>query len=146
MIFSVLCSIVILPVVGIICDRISTKRIVSLSYVFRAFTIYQFCLLEEADCWQAYLICVLIVIGSIIENIVLDSIFFKSLPKETRGIFNGVYSFAAQIGILLFSLAAGSMASHGTKFPFIMLGTLDVFYAVAFSLFLLFEKKNEKIS
>jgi len=38
------------------------------------------------------------------------------------------------------------MASHGTKFPFIMLGTLDILYAVAFSIFLLFEKKNEKIS
>ena len=40
MIFSVLCSIVILPAVGIICDRISTRKIVSLSYLFRAFTIY----------------------------------------------------------------------------------------------------------
>ena len=48
------------------------------------------------------------------------------------------------MGIAIFSMAASSMASHGTKFPFIMLGTLDVVYAIAFSLFLLFEKKNEK--
>jgi hypothetical protein len=49
------------------------------------------------------------------------------------------------MGIALFSMAASGMASHGPKFPFIMVGTLDVIYAVAFSLFLLFEKKNEKI-
>jgi hypothetical protein len=39
-------------------------------------------------------------------------------------------------------MAASSMASYGPKFPFIMLGTLDVVYAIAFSLFLLFETKN----
>jgi hypothetical protein len=47
------------------------------------------------------------IIATIIENISVDTIFNKNLPKETRALLNGVYSMAGQLGILLYSKYGG---------------------------------------
>jgi hypothetical protein len=53
-----------------------------------------FYFLNIPDSYQAYGVCVLMVIASIINNISTDTIYYKNLQKETRGILNGAYSFA----------------------------------------------------
>ena len=79
----------------------------------------------------AYAVCVFMIIGTIIENISIDSIFNKNLPKETRGLLNGVYSFAGQCGILIYSYLAGIMFDKiGPKAPFMLIGILDLAFAV----------------
>jgi len=93
MIASTLASIIVLPIVGFICDRIESRKIVPVAYLLRTFTVFMFYELKEPDTWEAYLVCVSIVITSIVEQIANDSIFYKNLPAETRGVFNGLYSF-----------------------------------------------------
>jgi MFS-type transporter involved in bile tolerance (Atg22 family) len=94
MLYSVILSSIVFPFVGKFCDAYSPKRTVPFAFFFRCSTTYMFCLLERPDSTSAYAVCVLMIIGTIIENISIDSIFNKNLPKETRGILNGVYSFA----------------------------------------------------
>jgi len=93
MIASTLTAIIVLPIVGFICDRIESRKIVPVAYLLRTFTVFMFYELKDADTWEAYLVCVSIVMTSIIEQIANDSIFYKNLPAETRGVFNGLYSF-----------------------------------------------------
>ena len=71
------------------------------------------------------------ILATICENTSVDTIFNKNLPKETRGILNGAYSFAGQLGILIFSLLAGWMFDNiGPKTPFYLIGVLDFLYAI----------------
>ena len=71
------------------------------------------------------------IMGSIVEQISVDSIFSKNLAKETRGLLNGVYSFSGQLGILMYSLAAGYFFDKvGPKSPFVIIGLLDFFFAI----------------
>ena len=94
MIISAVLSAVIFPFVGKLCDNYEAQKIVPFSFLFRCFSTVMFCFLETPDSCIAYVVCVLVIIGSIVEQISVDSIFAKNLPKETRGILNGVYSFS----------------------------------------------------
>ena len=89
------------------------------------------------------------IIATILENISVDTIFTKNLPKETRGVLNGVYSFAGQVGILIYSAAAGYLFDElGPKTPFYLVGALDltlcigVLVATPFGLFDYYEAKQ----
>ena len=94
MIYSVALSAIVFPIVGKACDMVDSKKTVPFAFMFRTLTTYMFWKLDRPDTIQAYLVCVLMILSSIIENISVDTIFNKNLPKETRALFNGVYSCA----------------------------------------------------
>ena len=83
------------------------------------------------------------VVGTIVNNICTDSIFYKNLPKETRGILNGAYSFSGQLGILLYSIAAGYIFDILSKSPFILLGALDLAFIFIYIIFCLIQSKKK---
>lgn len=94
MIFSVLVSTIIFPVVGKLCDTFQPRNILPFSFMLRCLSTILFWMLETPDSYNAYGVCVLMVIASIVNNISTDTIYYKNLQKETRGILNGAYSFA----------------------------------------------------
>ena len=94
MIISVVLSALIFPFIGKICDMYDVRTVVPYAFLTRFSATVMFCMLETPDSYKAYSVCVFIIIASIIEMISVDSIFAKSLPKETRGILNGAYSFS----------------------------------------------------
>jgi len=51
-----------------------------------------FCGLKAPDSYAAYAVCTLMIVGTIIENVSVDTMFYKHLAKETRGVLCGVYS------------------------------------------------------
>lgn len=74
----------------------------------------------------------MMIVGTIIENISVDTIFAKNLPKETRAILNGAYSFSGQVGILIYSFVSGWLFdNYGPTSPFVLVGILDVLFAIA---------------
>lgn len=94
MLYSVMLSAFVFPIVGQLCDKYSPKISVPFAFIFRGITTLFFSCLTRPDSLAAYGVCVLMIIGTIIENISVDSIFNKNLPKETRGVLGGLYSFA----------------------------------------------------
>ena len=103
---------------------------------------YFFHYLEKPDSIQSYTICVAIVVAAIFENISNDSIFFKLLPKDSRGILVGVYSITGQIGILFYSLAGGYLFDEmGPTAPFVLLGVIDLSFVLIFLIFVCCESK-----
>ena len=69
------------------------------------------------------------IVATIIENISIDTIFAKNLPRETRAILNGVYSFSGSLGILIYSLVGGWLFdTYGPRSPFVLIGILDFLY------------------
>jgi MFS family permease len=131
MIFSVAVSALVFPIIGKCCDMVDPKKTVPFAFFFRAMTTYLFSTLDSPDSIRSYGVCVLMILSSIIENISVDSIFNKNLPKETRGVLMGLYSCAGQFGILCFSLIAGSLFDNvGAHSPFVFLGILDFMFAL----------------
>ena len=131
MLYSVVLSSFVFPFVGRFCDTYSPIRTVPFAFIFRGLTTVMFWMLERPDTLAAYATCVLMIIATIIENISIDSIFNKSLPKETRGVLLGVYSFAGQLGILIYSFLGGWLFDNiGPKSPFVLIGVLDFSFAI----------------
>ena len=131
MVISVLVSAFVFPFVGTACDYYSPKAMIPAAFLLRAFMTYLFSFVTDPSSYSSLLVCILLIIASIVENISVDTIFAKNLPKETRGLLNGIYSFAGQVGILAFSVAGGWLFDNfGTKSPFYLIGILDLLYAI----------------
>ena len=148
MVVSVLISAFILPFVGTMVDRVSPKISIPFAFFFRAIVTAFFTMVNDPSSPEAFIVCIMLIVGSIIEVVSVDSIFNKNLPKETRGILSGAYSFCGQVGILLFSISAGWLFDNmGTKSPFYLTGLLDVTYALLIIIAIpcgLFTKYDEK--
>ena len=68
--------------------------------------------------------------GSVFENISVDSVFNKNLPKSTRAVLNATYSGAGTIGMVVFTVVGGQIYDrYGPKAPFVAMLTLDFIYA-----------------
>ena len=83
----------VFPIVGNICDKISPTKFAPFAFIARFICCCCFYGLDTPNSIYSYIICALIVISTVVEQISMDSIFAKNLPKETRGILNGFYSF-----------------------------------------------------
>ena len=93
MMISVIVAGFVFPIVGKICDLIPASRIVPFAFFLRCFTCYLFFILKSPKSVMAYIVCPAVVISSVVEQKSIDTIFAKNLPKETRGMLNGAYSF-----------------------------------------------------
>lgn len=94
MVISVLISAFVLPVVGRFCDNYSPKITIPFAFFFRALTTISFHFVDNPSSMGSFAICIAMIIATIVENISVDAIFNKNLPKETRGLLNGTYSMA----------------------------------------------------
>jgi len=131
MIISVLISGVVFPVVGILCDHITPKIVIPFAFLFRAAFVgcFMFVAVKPFHT-DTYVCCVMMVIGTIIENISTDTIFYQNLQRETRAILTGMYAFCGLVGIFCYSLTAGYMFDTiGKKSPFMLICILDLSYA-----------------
>ena len=131
MIIATVGAAIVFPIVGYVCDRISPTKFAPFAFIARFICCCFFYTLTSPNSIYAYIICALIVISTVIEQISMDSIFAKNLPKETRGVLNGFYSFLGQLGILIFSFIAGwSFDAIGPKSPFALIGIIDILFAL----------------
>mmetsp|Transcript_14078 Transcript_14078/g.21945 ORF Transcript_14078/g.21945 Transcript_14078/m.21945 type:complete len:138 (-) Transcript_14078:121-534(-) len=132
MVISVLISAFVFPSVGKMCDTYSPAITMTISFFLRAVTTLMFYNTTDPDSLMALVSCVTMIIGTIAENISVDSIFNKIIPKETRGILNGAYSFSGLMGTLIYSLIAGILFDKINSYaPFVLVGSLDFIFGVA---------------
>ena len=148
MVISTIISAFVFPFVGQVCDLFSPRKTIPFAFIFRAMTTGMFYCVNQPNSYLAYISAIMMIVGTIIENISIDTIFAKNLPKETRGILNGVYSFSGQVGILIYSFVSGWLFdTYGPKSPFVLVGFLDVLFAfsviIASSFFGLFNAHEE---
>lgn len=94
MVISVLVSGFVFPFIGQVCDLYSPKIVIPVSFFFRFFTTVLFAFVHDPNSMIALFTCILMIVATIIENISIDTIFNKNLPKETRGVLTGAASFS----------------------------------------------------
>jgi len=131
MIISVAISSIVLPIMGKYIDKSPAIKIVPYAFMARFGCTYMFYMLKAPDSYYAYTVCVLIIIFTILESNLIDSIFSKSLEKSTRGLMFGMQMFMCNFSLLLYSMAAGWLVDNiGPKGPFVAIGMLDVVFAM----------------
>lgn len=94
MVVSVVLSALVLPLVGKLFDTVDAAKAMPFAFLLRSFSTFLFWLLESPNSVAAYAVSVIMIVGTIIENIAVDSVFYKRLAKETRGVLCGAYSCA----------------------------------------------------
>jgi MFS family permease len=78
------------------------------------------------------------------ENIALDGVFNKNLPKDIRGTLNSGYSFFGGIGLLCFTKLGGYLYDNvSPNSPFVFVGICDVAFAFLVILLKLCGKFNQ---
>lgn len=92
MLFSVIVSSVIFPFIGKLCDSVDSKRIVPIAFGCRAILNVCFYYLSTPDSVLTYIVCISIVLTCVLEDISNNSIFYKALSKDTRGMLFGIQS------------------------------------------------------
>lgn len=149
MVISVLISGFVFPFIGQLCDLYHPKIIIPAAFITRFFTTLVFSQVDNPDSYFALVTCILMILGTIIEMISIDSIFNKNLPKETRGVLTGACSFCGQLGILVYSMISGWIFDHvGPSSPFYLVGVIDILFALLviirtrYGLFSVYEAKE----
>ena len=130
MVISVVISALVFPFVGLFIDKCDVIRLMPVAFIFRFVTALIFMKIDDPDSYTCLTVCVLLIIGTIFENSVIDTIFAKSIPKEARGILTCLQGLVGSTGILVFSFLSGYMYDHiSNKAPFAFIGFLDFAFA-----------------
>lgn len=131
LVISVAISSLVLPLLGRYIDSSPAIKLVPYAFMSRCVCCYLFSMLRAPDTVAAYAVCVLIIISTIFESNLIDSIFAKSLGKAARGLLFGLQMFFCNLGLLIFSVSGGWLFDHvGPKSPFILIGVLDFIFAL----------------
>ncbi len=80
MIVSVIISAMVFPLVGKICDYYPLSNIIPIAFILRFVSTILFLFVKKPDSIYSYIVCVALIIFSIVENISVDSIFYKIIP------------------------------------------------------------------
>ena len=94
MVISVVFSALVLPLVGKLCDSFPASQTVPFAFLLRCSSTILFCGLKGPQTYAAYAVCAMMIVGTIVENVSVDAVFYKHLAKETRGVLCGAYSCA----------------------------------------------------
>lgn len=90
-----------------------------------------FMFIEGPNGVYAYIVSVLMVLCTGMENVAVDVVMLRSADKEIRGVVFGVGNACGYMGMLIFSAVGGIMFdSVGPYSPFIYVGALDITFAV----------------
>jgi MFS family permease len=131
MMISVMIASVVLPILGMYIDKSPAIKIVPYAFLSRCICTYFFSMLQSPNSYEAYAVCVLIIISTILESNLVDSIFAKNVNKATRAMFFGMQMFLCNCAMLAYSLSAGYLFDHvGPRSPFVLIGAMDFLYAI----------------
>ena len=128
MLLSVFIGMALIPVCGKIADVCNPQWILPVAYLSRASIIAAFMFIQSPDSLYAYIVSVLMVLGTTMEVTVGDCIMFRVADREIRGTLYGTATSCGYVGQLIFALGGGILFDKvGPKAPFMLVGGLDSF-------------------
>jgi len=95
-----------LPIAGYCGDRIPFEVQMVFAFGLRMVAIGGFFFLTNPENMLAYVISVMVFVGTSIENVVVNALFAKKLKGDIRGAMTGLLTSVSQMGSLVFSQAS----------------------------------------
>ena len=121
------------PVVGYIVDKVSKSCFISIAFLLRGLACFLFILIDDPSKPLPVIVACLMLQFSLWEWIGIEAIYLKALPSDIRGMMVSLFGFSGLIGIVLFSFACGYLYDNYSPItPFLLLGTLDLIFVLAF--------------
>lgn len=99
MIFTV-CS---LPLIGYMSDTAPSHITIPFTFGARALILFGFMSIKRPDTWLATFSASLIIVFTVMENVSVEVLYLRTMPRDVRGAMNGAFAFFGSIGALLFT-------------------------------------------
>lgn len=135
MIIALAASMVVIPILGVLSDKISFEIQFILAFGIRLSAALSFFLLNDPNTKFAKFIAILLVVSNYAEHTVTDSFFLKRIPGDVRGSLRGVVHAIALLFTFIFHIISAKLVENGfsPSTPIMIIAALDalVFY-VAF--------------
>ena len=131
MIVSVVFGVIFVPLFGKVADVCNPQWVLPFGFFCRALTVIMFYFSVSPNGYYAYGVSVLMVLCTGMENITVDCLILRASDKEVRGVIFGVANACGYMGQLCFAMGGGALFdSVGPKAPFILMGGLDLTFAL----------------
>ena len=129
---------IVAPLFGFVSDRADPRVLVPLTFFVRGMIGFSFRFIEDPSIWQAYAVCVLVVIVSFINFISVEVLFMRDMKSDIRGTLSGIAYFFGSIGTTLFALLGGVMFDQiGPWAPFLLVGVVDFVVVIVSMIFII---------
>ena len=81
MMVSVVLGVLLVPIVGRLADTIDPRCILPTSFLSRAMAVVMFCYIKSPATLYSYFVSVLLVLGTVLENVTVDVILLRNADK-----------------------------------------------------------------
>lgn len=134
MVSSIVMSVFFFPLIGRLSDSISPQKMILSSFSLRIVAILTFMPIQDPTSIYTSILLTAIIVCTMAENVILDALFAKNLPRNIRGTLNGFMNAAGNIGILVFVKSAGwAFDIIGPKSPFMIVAAFDFMFLILVS-------------
>lgn len=95
---SVVLGVLLVPLVGKLADVIDPRCILPTAFLGRCGAIVMFLFVEDPSGLYSYVVSVLLVLGTVMENVTVDVILLRNADKQIRGVIYGIAISAGYLG------------------------------------------------
>ena len=122
-------TILMMPLIGYIADKIHWAINVILAFALRCTTGYLLLQVKDPNTILALMVLMLYVILTVFADTSIRKGYLRGISSEIRGTMVGLFNIFSSVGIVLFTIAAGYFHDKvGPVAPFELLLSLDGFY------------------
>ena len=115
-----------IPLIGYLCDRSSSNVVMPLGFAFRAVCGYLFVTVTSPETYYVNVLVILLGVGSSVEGIGTNILFFRGLPSHIRGTMVGATTLCYELSRFVFTLVGGQMFDLiGRSSPFLTMAGFD---------------------
>ena len=126
MIVSIVCGIAFVPLVGKLADNVNPQIVLPLSCITRFLACVGFLFIKNPAHIFSYFISIMLVLGTLMEQVCNEAIMFRNAPREIRGVIFGVANAFGFLGQFIFAMVGGILFdTMGPKWPFLLVGACD---------------------
>jgi len=134
MIISILCGTVSVPIVGRFADKCNPQIALPLSFFVRMLTIVMFLYIDDPNSYYCTLTSCCMMLGTMMENMSVDCLLLRKADPKIRGVLYSTAVAVGYSGLFVYSLVGGLLFDyHGPYSPFILIGVLDLLFAIVLS-------------
>ncbi len=120
------CTLLVIPIFGYLSDKVDLRYVIPFAFLSRGIVAASFKSIENPKDFDAYVICVLLVITSVIQFLSVEVMFMRNMQSTIRGTMTGIAFFFGSVGTTTFVMVGGILFDQvGPWAPFMLVGAVD---------------------
>ena len=100
-------TVLFLPFVGYIGDKVPSPVLVPLAFTLRAATAFTFIWIADPRTVTAQLMCSCLIIFTVLESVSIEVLLMRGMPSKIRGTMMSLFGFFGLIGTISYTVIGG---------------------------------------